>query len=173
MAFSTPAEALPARVLTCADVDVARLHEITACYGLQLQLLVPTARLPGSYWGEPEAGLAGAVIYVRGDTPVHSVLHETCHYICMDAGRRAGLHTDAGGDYDEENAVCYLQVLLADAVAECGRERMLRDMDAWGYTFRLGSSRRWFTEDAIDARAWLRRHGLIDDRQVPTGRLRS
>ncbi len=28
-------------------------------------------------------------------------------------------------------------------------------MDAWGYSFRLGSTRAWFEGDAQDARAWL------------------
>ncbi|NIS90685.1 MAG: hypothetical protein GTN98_11520, partial [Woeseiaceae bacterium] len=49
---------------------------------------------------------------MRSDTPVHSLLHETCHIICMSRERRAELETDAGGDDLEEAAVCYLQVLL-------------------------------------------------------------
>ena len=40
---------------------------------------------------------------------------------------------------------------------------MLADMDAWGYTFRLGSAQAWFERDAADARDWLRSHGLIDE----------
>jgi len=35
------------------------------------------------------------------------------------------------------------------------------DMDAWGYTFRLGSTRAWFERDAEDARAWLAARGLL------------
>jgi hypothetical protein len=35
-------------------------------------------------------------------------------------------------------------------------------MDAWGYTFRLGSAARWFAEDADDARRWLLARGLIE-----------
>jgi hypothetical protein len=89
------------------------------------------------------------------------VLHEGCHYLCMDAGRRAGLERDAGGDYAEEDAVCYLQIHLADRVPGVGRERMCADMDAWGYTFRLGSAARWFAEDAEDARQWLVARGLL------------
>jgi len=34
-------------------------------------------------------------------------------------------------------------------------------MDAWGYSFRLGSTRAWFEEDAADARDWLVRHGIL------------
>ena len=48
----------------------------------------------------------------------------------------------------------------------------MQDMDAWGYSFRLGSTRAWFTRDAEDARLWLLAHGLIDDRQQPTWVLR-
>ena len=76
--------------------------------------------IPGSYWGESEAGLIGNRIYFRPDTPLHSVLHEACHFICMDDARRTQLERDAGGDYDEENAVCYLQILLADELAGIG-----------------------------------------------------
>jgi hypothetical protein len=39
---------------------------------------------------------------------------------------------------------------------------MFRDMDDWGYTFRLGSAAAWFEQDAEDARAWLVEHGLTD-----------
>ncbi|HEY8519735.1 MAG TPA: hypothetical protein VIN61_06625 [Gammaproteobacteria bacterium] len=131
------------------------------------------AAIPGSYWGEPEAGLVASRLYVRDDTPAHSVLHELCHYVCMTAARRARLHRDAGGDDAEECAVCYLQVVLADEVAGLGRERLLADMDAWGYSFREGSARRWLEGDGADARAWLVAHGLLDPATSrPTWRLR-
>jgi hypothetical protein len=90
----------------------------------------------------------------------------------MDGARRGGLHTDAGGDYDEENAVCYLQLLLSDRLPGVGRERLCRDMDAWGYSFRLGSAAAWLRDDAEDARDWLRRHALIDAADAPTWCLR-
>jgi len=35
-------------------------------------------------------------------------------------------------------------------------------MDAWGYTFRLGSARAYVDHDADDAWAWLQLHGLVD-----------
>jgi hypothetical protein len=124
--------------------------------------VAPEEVIPGSYWGEREAGLMGSRIFVRLDTPVHSVLHEGAHFICMTAERRAGLDTDAGGDDAEENAVCYLQILMAAALPNVGSERMFRDMDEWGYTFRLGSAAAWFRDDAEDARRWLICHGLID-----------
>ena len=91
----------------------------------------------------------------------------------MDAKRRRVLHTNAGGDYVEEDGVCYLQILLADCLPEMGRERMFTDMDTWGYSFRLGSARAWFESDAEDAQAWLLNHGLIDEQDQPTWRLRS
>ena len=154
------------------DIDPTLLAGVLGPYGLRLELVDAGAAIPGSFWGESEAGLIGDRLYVRPDTPVHSALHEACHYICMDAERRAGLHTDAGGDYDEENGVCYLQILLADQLPGIGRDGLLRDMDAWGYSFRLGSTRAWFESDAEDARAWLERHGLLRDGRA-TGRLRS
>ena len=129
-------------------IDRMSLELLLDRYGLQLHLVSPEEVIPGSYWGEREAGLIGAKIFARLDTPVHSVLHESAHFICMTPERRAGLDTDAGGDDAEESAVCYLQVVLADSLPQVGRERMCRDMDAWGYTFRLGSAATWFAEDA-------------------------
>jgi hypothetical protein len=141
-------------------------------YGLELEQVPAGAPIPGSWWGEREAGLRAARLYARADTPLHSVLHEACHYVCMSPRRREALDTDAGGDYDEENAVCYLQVLLADALEGFDRARMFADMDAWGYSFRLGSAQAWFEQDAADALEWLRRHGLADAAPRPTWRLR-
>jgi hypothetical protein len=141
-------------------------------YGVALQVRAADEELPGSYWGESEAGLLANELYVRADTPLHSLLHELSHYICMSGDRRASLDRDAGGDDAEECAVCYLQILLADELPGLGRERMLRDMDAWGYTFRLGSARAWFGGDAADACIWLRRNGVIDGHQRPTFQLK-
>lgn len=155
--------------MRCREAD---LGVLLGRYGLQPVLLEPGAPIPGSYWGEPEAGLVDDRLYLRPDTPLHSALHEGCHYICMDQARRSRLHTDAGGEVAEENAVCYLQVLLADQVPGMGRSRMFADMDAWGYSFRLGSSRAWFEQDAEDARDWLRQHQLITAADQPTWRLR-
>jgi hypothetical protein len=137
-------------------------------YGLALQLVAPGEVIPGSYWGEREAGLMGTRIFARLDTPLHSVLHEGAHFVCMTPERRAGLDTDAGGDHAEENAVCYLQIILAQLLPKVGHERMCRDMDEWGYTFRLGSAALWFDQDADDARDWLMRHGVLDADSRPT-----
>lgn len=150
-------------VMTVRDIDAAGAAALLAGFGLRLVLLPDGAGIPGTYWGEPEAGLSGDQLFVRPDTPVHSLLHEAAHYLCMPPGRRAALHRDAGGDVAEEDAVCYLQILLGAELAGGGwsRDRLFADMDAWGYSFRLGSARRWFEEDADEALAWLRRHGLV------------
>lgn len=147
--------------LTLANIDRIALAALLERFGLALMLVAPQEEIPGSYWGEREAGLIGDRLYARLDTPVHSVLHEAAHYLCMSPERRTGLDTDAGGDDLEESAVCYLQILLADQLPGVGRRRMLADMDAWGYSFRLGSSAAWFERDAEDARAWLMRSGVI------------
>ena len=159
-------------VLLCSHLDPANLEGLLARFGMQVTRVAGDEPIPGSFWKEPEAGLVGNVLYVRGDTPVHSALHEACHYICMDPQRRENLDTDAGGGYEEENGVCYLQVLLAEHIPEMGRERMFSDMDEWGYSFRLGSSRAWFEDDAEDASAWLRQYGLIDRSNRPAWQLR-
>jgi hypothetical protein len=159
-------------VLRLANVDRLAIAMLLNRYGLELQLSAPNEVIPGSYWGESEAGLQGSRLFARLDTPVHSILHEASHYICMTPERRTGLDRDAGGDDSEENAVCYLQILLADELPGIGRDRLCRDMDAWGYSFRLGSARTWFETDSDDARIWLAACGVIDGNNRPTGSLR-
>jgi hypothetical protein len=159
-------------VLRLADVQLASVAGLLGNYGLVLRTITTANKIPGSFWGDEEAGLINNEVFARADTPLHSILHETCHYVCLDQARREGLHTDAGGDYDEENAVCYLQILLADQIGQFGRQRMFEDMDRWGYTFRLGSAQAWFDKDAGDASAWLTKHGLINQQQQPSWKLR-
>lgn len=166
------ASARAGAVLCCAELPAGELTTLLGRYRLHLQPVAGNQVIPGSYWGDSEAGLIGATLYLRPDTPVHSALHEACHYVCMDGRRRRRLDTDAGGDYAEENAVCYLQILLAGQLPDVGQARVLADMDAWGYSFRLGSAAAWFRYDADDARQWLLGHGLIGDDDQPRWRLR-
>jgi hypothetical protein len=150
----------PADVLACRDLPPGALAGLFARHGLELIPVADGEAIPGTYWGAPEAGIRGHRVYVRPDTPVHSALHEACHLICA-GERRAAIDTDAGGDFAEEDAVCYLQIVLAAELAAVGSARMQADMDAWGYTFRLGSARAWFEGDADDARRWLLERGLL------------
>lgn len=159
-------------VLLCSDINLDQLQNLLGRYGMVIKKVAQDEQIPGSFWQPPEAGLVGNVLYIRDDTPVHSALHEACHYICIDKNRRENLDTDAGGDYEEENGVCYLQILLSEHLVEMGRERMFRDMDEWGYSFRLGSSQTWFEQDAEDAAAWLIQYGLIDNDSQPAWKVR-
>ncbi len=148
------------QVTRYSDISPTEISRLFQPFGLSVTR-VESESIPGSYWGESEAGLINNTLYVRDDTPLHSVFHEACHYICMDKERRDQLDTDAGGDYDEENAVCYLQILLTDQLKNINRICMFNDMDSWGYTFRLGSAKRWFEEDAQDAKDWLINKNII------------
>ena len=148
-------------VLTLADIGFEAPEALLARHGLALVQVADGEAIPGSFWGEREAGLIGTTVYARADTPVHSLLHEACHLIVMPAERRAAVHTDATDSVPEEDATCYLQILLADELPGVGRDRLMADMDAWGYTFRLGSARAWFEADADDARAFLATRGLL------------
>ncbi|HRF83080.1 MAG: hypothetical protein LCH59_12590 [Proteobacteria bacterium] len=141
-----------------AFADAAAL---LARHGLALVAVEDDASIPGSYWGEPEAGIIGSTVYVRGDTPVHSMLHEACHLLVLPPERRAAVHTDATDSVAEEDATCYLQIVLADALPGVGSARLMADMDAWGYSYRLGSTRAWFEQDAEDARQWLLERDLL------------
>ena len=151
------------KILTVDDLAVDTVEKFLQRYHLRLLIVADGAPVPASYWGAPEAGIRGNTIYARGDTPVHSILHESCHVICMTGQRRAVLNRDAGGDDLEESAVCYLQLLLADHIDGVGRQRLMQDMDEWGYSFRLGSTSAWFERDAEDARQFLINHGLISE----------
>lgn len=136
-------------------VDAAQVAGLLARFGLQLDTVADGQPIPGSFWGECEAGIIGERVYVRRDTPLHSLLHEACHLMVIPPERRQAIHTDASDSQFEEDATCYLQLLLADEIPGFGRTRAFADMDAWGYTFRLGSSRAWFERDAEDAAAFL------------------
>ena len=142
-------------VLTLADVGVDAPRALLARFGLALAEVADGAAIPGSFWGEPEAGVVGSTVHARGDTPMHSLLHEACHLAVLPPERRAGVHTDASDSQREEDATCCLQLLLADAIPGFGFERACADMDAWGYSFRLGSAKTWFERDAEDARGFL------------------
>lgn len=159
-------------MLTVADLPAQALQNLLTTFSIQIKIVPNSEDIPGSFWGDSEAGLIANNLYVRPETPVHSALHEACHYICLDTRRRENLDTDAGGDYDEENAVCYLQVLLGAKLPGCSADILMNNMDSWGYTFRLGSAKKWFCDDAEDARQWLLSEQLIDQDNVPTGRLR-
>jgi hypothetical protein len=159
-------------MLRMGGLDRAAVGELLARYGLDLRMVLIGQDIPGSYWGEAEAGLKGHTLYARADTPLHSVLHEAAHFICMTPERRAGLDTDAGGDDAEECGVCYLQLLLSGQLPQCGFARACADMDEWGYSFRLGSTRAWFEQDAADAQAWLLGAGIIDTEHRLTGHCR-
>lgn len=154
------------------DTQPDNVAHLLARYGLQLETVPDKQPIPGSYWQDDEAGIIGTTVLARRDTPLHSILHEAGHIICMDKERRAVLHTDACGEYSEEDAVCYLQILLADHLPGFGRARICQDMDAWGYTFRLGAAQRWFEEDAEDARHWLIQHNLLSQAGTVIFRLR-
>lgn len=154
------------------DIERNIIDRFLDRFGLQVEWIADDAAITASFWGDSEAGIAGHCVYLRADTPVHSMLHEVCHIICMSSDRRARLNRDAGGDDLEESAVCYLQILLADFLDGVGRERLMLDMNTWGYSFRLGNTERWFAEDADDAREWLRAHDLLSVTDEPRFRLR-
>ena len=160
-------------VLLVSDISDASLVELLSRYCLKLTIQEDGSDIEGSFWGDTEAGIVGDEVFVRRDTPIHSLLHETCHIICMAADRLRGLDRNAGSDDLEESAVCYLQVLLADSIKGVGRDRLMQDMDTWGYSFRLGKTRLWFQHDAEDAVDFLSNHGLLNEFREPTFRLRA
>jgi len=160
----TPHPDSDAPISTVMRVDQIGFDAPTALLGrlgLQLQRVAPGEPIPGSFWGDEEAGIIGTTVYARDDTPVHSLLHEAGHLIVLPPERRLDVHTDATDSVEEEDATCYLQIVLADQLPGVGRARLMADMDAWGYSFRLGSTQAWFEQDAGEARQFLEQRGLI------------
>ncbi|MGH8157893.1 MAG: hypothetical protein ACREPQ_07215 [Rhodanobacter sp.] len=148
-------------VLRLSQIGFDAPAALLARFDLQLRRVEPGEPIPGSFWGDEEAGIIGNTVHARDDTPVHSLLHEACHLIVLPAERRLDVHTDATDSIEEEDATCYLQIVLADELPGVGRDRLMSDMDAWGYSFRLGSARAWFEQDAVDAMEFLKARDLI------------
>lgn len=156
MSTPDPADA----VLRVGAIGFDEPRALLAEHGLALIEVADGEAIPGSFWGDTEAGIIGTTVYARADTPVHSLLHEACHLIVLPEEKRALVHTDATDSIEEEDATCYLQIVLAGHLPSVGSQRLMEDMDRWGYTYRLGSTRAWFEQDAPEARAFLLARGL-------------
>lgn len=156
-----------------SDLPAAKIAKFLALYGLYSRQFPLHLAVPFSFWGSPEAGRRGNCLYVRADTPLHSLLHESAHFVCMPSNLRHQPSIDAGGNAIEESACCYLQLLWSTHLSPFTLSRHCQDMDAWGYSFRLGSAQRWFEEDAEDAHRWLVCHGIIDSHGEPSWNLRA
>jgi len=156
MSTLDPADA----VLRVGAIGFDEPRALLAEHGLSLIEVADGEAIPGSFWGDTEAGIIGTTVYARADTPVHSLLHEACHLIVLPEEKRALVHTDATDSIEEEDATCYLQIVLAGHLPSVGSQRLMEDMDRWGYTYRLGSTRAWFEQDAPEARAFLLARGL-------------
>ena len=159
-------------ILRYGNINKKDLTYLLSRYQLTICLVGGGQKIPGSFWGDEEAGIIENRLYVRTDTPIHSILHEASHFICIDDQRRQHLDTDAASDDAEESAVCYLQILLAQQLPTLGLDKIFKDMDSWGYSFRLGSTRAWFEKDAADSRNWLIQNNIIDSKSHLLFRLR-
>ena len=69
----------PGAVLRLRDVDATAVAALLARFGLALQIGNDDSRIPGSFWGDDEAGLRDNRLFARNDTPLHSILHEAGH----------------------------------------------------------------------------------------------
>ena len=104
-------------MLRLADIGFDAPDRLLAGLGLVLSRVPDGEPIPGSYWGECEAGLIGSTVFARADTPVHSLLHEAGHLLVMPPERRAA-------DHARLNAL----LGLAEALA-CRRANLLKYFD--------------------------------------------
>ena len=93
-------------VLRLTDIGFDPPAALLARHGLELVTVADGVPIPGSYWGDDEAGVIGHRVHARADTPVHSLLHESCHLLVLSPDRRATVHTDATDSIEEEDATC-------------------------------------------------------------------
>jgi|TARA_B110000977_G_scaffold78491_1_gene105621 hypothetical protein len=149
------------------------LKPILTAYSMRIVEVTDNQTIPYSFWGDREAGRLGNTLYARADTPLHSLLHELCHYICMPASERNKDLVDAAGSASEENACCFFQIILSAFIDNYNQSRLFEDMDSWGYSFRLGSAIRWYTEDAEDTREWLIEKNILLANNQPSWELRN
>jgi len=70
-------------VLRVSDTGIDSLRTLFAPHGLDIKLVADGVDIPGSHWGDEEAGLITNTLFARADTPIHSVLHEACHWLLM------------------------------------------------------------------------------------------
>ena len=66
-------------MLLVADVPLATIISLLQKFDLELVVEKDGVAITGSFWGDTEAGIVGRRVYVRNDTPVHSLLHEATH----------------------------------------------------------------------------------------------
>ena len=85
-------------MLLISDLSLNSIAALLGKFKLSVDLMPDDATINGSYWGEPEAGIVGNRVLVRRDTPVHSLLHETCHIVCMTPERRQRFKGDGNAE---------------------------------------------------------------------------
>ena len=64
-----PVAAAPTWVLTLDHIGFEAAARLLESLGLQLARVADGEAIPGSFWGDCEAGLVGSIVYARGDTP--------------------------------------------------------------------------------------------------------
>ncbi len=61
-------------------IDTKFICPVPNHYGLALHQVAKRSKIPYRFWGSPQAERRNNQLYVRFDTPVHSILHEACHF---------------------------------------------------------------------------------------------
>ena len=109
---------LPSTILR--EPEVLRLRDVAGCdvvallarYGLRFERVADGAPIPGSFWGESEAGLISSTVFARDDTPLHSLLHEACHLIVIPPEMSWRGDRKASGLVFDENVKCCMPLLV-------------------------------------------------------------
>ena len=149
--------------LTCCclrDIGFDDVAALLARYGLAARARRRRRADPRQLLGRTRSRPDRPRVHARDDTPVHSLLHEAAHLIVLppERARRAyRRHRFGRGRRRRLRAA----VAARRRPARRRPRALMADMDAWGYTFRLGSARAYFERDAEDAGPGCSARGLV------------
>ncbi len=66
---------MPSTVLKLSEIDHIKLARLPARYNLELIVVDNEEKIPGSFWGDSEAGLVSNKLYARLDTNAEDALN--------------------------------------------------------------------------------------------------
>src|SRR5690625_8003398 len=88
-------------VLRLDELPPGAAENLLQRYGLNLQTVAEGQPIPGTFWGEPEAGIIGGTVAARPDTAGQSLPHEAGHPPARTPVRRP--HIPTGPRRDQPN----------------------------------------------------------------------
>lgn len=134
-------------VLCLVELGEVLVVVLFVCFDLWFECVVDGELIFGSFWGDEEVGIIGIIVYVCGDMLVYLLLYEVCYLIVLLLECCVVVYIDVIDLIEEEDVICYLQIVLVDVFLGVGCDWLMVDMDVWGYLFWFGLICVWFEQD--------------------------